>query len=96
MAEAAVRNFTINFGPQHPAAHGVLRLVLELEGETVTDCRLVVGYLHTGIEKTCEYRTWTQGVTLVTRMYFARSGGSISSSFSMAITYACSLHIIET
>jgi NADH-quinone oxidoreductase subunit D len=45
----------------------VLRLVLELEGETVTQARSVVGYLHTGIEKNCEYRTWTQGVTFVTR-----------------------------
>jgi NADH-quinone oxidoreductase subunit D len=46
----------------------VLRLVLELEGETVTQARSVIGYLHTGIEKNCEYRTWTQGVTFVTRM----------------------------
>ncbi|UQX88067.1 NADH-quinone oxidoreductase subunit D [Jatrophihabitans telluris] len=57
----------VNMGPQHPSTHGVLRLVLELEGETVTDARLVVGYLHTGIEKTTEFRTWTQGTTLVTR-----------------------------
>ncbi|GHE97756.1 NADH-quinone oxidoreductase subunit D [Amycolatopsis deserti] len=58
----------INMGPQHPSTHGVLRLVLELEGETVTQLRSVIGYLHTGIEKNCEYRTWTQGVTFVTRM----------------------------
>jgi NADH-quinone oxidoreductase subunit D len=58
----------INMGPQHPSTHGVLRLVLELEGETVTQARSVIGYLHTGIEKNCEYRTWTQGVTFVTRM----------------------------
>ncbi|HEY8371889.1 MAG TPA: NADH-quinone oxidoreductase subunit D [Pseudonocardiaceae bacterium] len=58
----------INLGPQHPSTHGVLRLVLELEGETVTQARSVIGYLHTGIEKNCEYRTWTQGVTFVTRM----------------------------
>jgi len=57
----------LNMGPQHPSTHGVLRLVLELEGETVTDCRLVIGYLHTGIEKNTEYRTWTQGVTFLTR-----------------------------
>ncbi|MDN5920347.1 MAG: NADH-quinone oxidoreductase subunit D, partial [Pseudonocardia sp.] len=57
----------INMGPQHPSTHGVLRLVLELEGETVTQGRPVIGYLHTGIEKNCEYRTWTQGVTFVTR-----------------------------
>ncbi|MDP9408821.1 MAG: NADH dehydrogenase (quinone) subunit D [Actinomycetota bacterium] len=58
----------INMGPQHPSTHGVLRLVLELEGETVTEARVVIGYLHTGIEKTVEYRTWVQGVTFVTRM----------------------------
>jgi len=57
----------VNMGPQHPSTHGVLRLVLELEGETVTDVRLVVGYLHTGIEKNTEFRTWTQGSMFVTR-----------------------------
>jgi NADH-quinone oxidoreductase subunit D len=58
----------INMGPQHPSTHGVLRLVLELDGETVTDARAVIGYLHTGIEKNTEFRTWTQGTTFVTRM----------------------------
>jgi NADH-quinone oxidoreductase subunit D len=57
----------INMGPQHPSTHGVLRLVLELEGETVTQARTVIGYLHTGIEKNCEYRNWTQAVTFLTR-----------------------------
>jgi NADH-quinone oxidoreductase subunit D len=57
----------INMGPQHPSTHGVLRLLLELDGETVVSCRPIVGYLHTGIEKNTEYRTWQQGVTLVTR-----------------------------
>ena len=58
----------VNMGPQHPSTHGVLRLMLELDGETVTECRCGIGYLHTGIEKNCEFRTWTQGVTFVTRM----------------------------
>ena len=57
----------VNMGPQHPSTHGVLRLVLTLEGETVTDVRASIGYLHTGIEKNLEYRTWTQGTTFVTR-----------------------------
>ena len=57
----------INMGPQHPSTHGVLRMVLELEGEVVVGCRPVVGYLHTGIEKNMEYRTWQQGPTFVTR-----------------------------
>ncbi|HLL64742.1 MAG TPA: NADH-quinone oxidoreductase subunit D [Micromonosporaceae bacterium] len=58
----------VNMGPQHPSTHGVLRLVLELEGETVTEVRPVIGYLHTGIEKSLEYRNWVQGTTFVTRM----------------------------
>ena len=57
----------INMGPQHPSTHGVLRLLLELDGETVIRCKPIVGYLHTGIEKNTEYRTWVQGVTYVTR-----------------------------
>ena len=70
IAEAAVddQRMVVNMGPQHPSTHGVLRLVLELEGETVTSARTVIGYLHTGIEKSIEYRNWTQGVTFVTRM----------------------------
>ncbi|MEX0952299.1 MAG: NADH-quinone oxidoreductase subunit D [Nitriliruptoraceae bacterium] len=59
---------TVNMGPQHPSTHGVLRLVLELDGETVTDLKPVIGYLHTGIEKNAEYRTWVQGCTFFTRM----------------------------
>ena len=58
----------VNMGPQHPSTHGVLRLILELDGETVTEARAGVGYLHTGIEKNMEYRTWVQGVTFCTRM----------------------------
>ncbi len=58
----------VNMGPQHPSTHGVLRLILTLDGETVTELRPVIGYLHTGIEKNMEFRTWTQGVTFCTRM----------------------------
>ncbi len=57
----------INMGPQHPSTHGVLRLLMELDGETVIRCTPIIGYLHTGIEKNTEYRTWMQGVTYVTR-----------------------------
>ena len=57
----------INMGPQHPSTHGVLRLLLELDGETIVGCKPIIGYLHTGIEKNTEYRTWQQGVTFVTR-----------------------------
>jgi NADH-quinone oxidoreductase subunit D len=58
----------VNMGPQHPSTHGVLRLILEIDGETVTEARCGIGYLHTGIEKNLEYRTWVQGTTFVTRM----------------------------
>ena len=57
----------VNMGPQHPSTHGVLRLILTLNGETVIELRPVIGYLHTGIEKNMEFRTWTQGVTFCTR-----------------------------
>jgi NADH-quinone oxidoreductase subunit D len=59
---------TLNMGPQHPSTHGVLRLVLTLEGELVRDVKPVIGYLHTGMEKECEDNNWRQAVTIVTRM----------------------------
>jgi NADH-quinone oxidoreductase subunit D len=72
IAEEAARlgeeRIVVNMGPQHPSTHGVLRLMLEIDGETVTEARCGIGYLHTGIEKNMEFRTWTQGVTFCTRM----------------------------
>jgi NADH-quinone oxidoreductase subunit D len=65
--EVRQETMIINMGPQHPSTHGVLRLLLELDGETVIRCKPIVGYLHTGIEKNTEYRTWVQGVAYVTR-----------------------------
>jgi NADH-quinone oxidoreductase subunit D len=64
---AAPRRMTLNMGPQHPSTHGVLRLVLELEGETVIKAGCDIGYLHTGIEKECEAKTYQQAVTLTDR-----------------------------
>ncbi|ACY99942.1 NADH-quinone oxidoreductase subunit D [Thermomonospora curvata] len=58
----------VNMGPQHPSTHGVLRLILTLDGETVDECRVNIGYLHTGIEKNMEFRTWAQGPAFCTRM----------------------------
>ena len=66
--ESGDERIVVNMGPQHPSTHGVLRLILEIEGETVTEARCGIGYLHTGIEKNLEFRYWTQGVTFVTRM----------------------------
>ena len=67
-AKADDERIIVNMGPQHPSTHGVLRLILEIDGETVTEARCGIGYLHTGIEKNMEYRNWTQGTTFVTRM----------------------------
>jgi NADH-quinone oxidoreductase subunit D len=61
----------MNMGPQHPSTHGVLRLVLEMDGETITRSKPVIGYLHTGMEKTGEELTYLQGATNVTRMDYA-------------------------
>jgi NADH-quinone oxidoreductase subunit D len=68
MTEAAVRNFTLNFGPQHPAAHGVLRLVLELDGEVVTRVDPHIGLLHRGTEKLIEYKTYLQAIPYFDRL----------------------------
>ena len=65
LAEDADERVVVNMGPQHPSTHGVLRLILELEGETVTEARCGIGYLHTGIEKNMEYRSWVQGVDVL-------------------------------
>lgn len=70
-AEQAARQdetLVINMGPQHPSTHGVLRLMVECDGENVVSIRPGIGFLHTGIEKNMEYRSWTQGTTFVTRM----------------------------
>lgn len=67
-ARADDERIVVNMGPQHPSTHGVLRLILEIDGETVTEARCGIGYLHTGIEKNLEFRNWTQGTTFVTRM----------------------------
>ncbi len=66
----------LNLGPQHPSTHGVLRLQLELDGETIVSCKPVIGYLHTGIEKTFEGKTYLHGVTLTDRMDYLNPMGN--------------------
>ncbi|WP_350257976.1 NADH-quinone oxidoreductase subunit D [Scrofimicrobium sp. R131] len=66
--KVSTERVVLNMGPVHPSTHGVLRVVLELDGETVRETRVDIGYLHTGIEKNMEFRTFTQGVTFCTRM----------------------------
>jgi NADH-quinone oxidoreductase subunit D len=72
-ARLSGQRVVVNMGPQHPSTHGVLRIMLEIDGETITEARAGVGYLHTGIEKGMEWRTWTQGSTLCTRMDYLAS-----------------------
>ena len=67
-ATGAAQTMVLNMGPQHPSTHGVLRVVLELEGETVIRARPEIGYLHTGIEKSCEAKTYSQVITLTDRL----------------------------
>mgnify|MGYP002134532395 CR=1 FL=1 len=67
--EQKIRNFNINFGPQHPAAHGVLRLVLELDGEIVERCDPHIGLLHRGTEKLMESRTYLQNLPYFRHRY---------------------------
>jgi len=74
----------VNMGPQHPSTHGVLRVMLELEGETVLQAKPIIGYLHTGMEKTGEELTYVQGATNVTRMDYA-SPIANELVFSMAV-----------
>ncbi len=64
------KRMIVNFGPQHPATHGTLRSIIQLDGEMVTSMDLEIGYLHTGFEKLAENRTWNQGVTLSDRMNY--------------------------
>ena len=68
MAETQIKNFNLNFGPQHPAAHGVLRLVLEMDGEVVERADPHIGLLHRGTEKLIEYKTYAQAVPYFDRL----------------------------
>jgi NADH-quinone oxidoreductase subunit D len=84
MPEIRSETMTVNMGPQHPSTHGVLRLVLELDGETVLSASPTIGYLHTGIEKTCEQKKWQQVIPLVERMDYL-SAQSNSMCFCLSV-----------
>src|SRR5919112_206296 len=81
--ELRSETMTVNMGPQHPSTHGVLRIVLELSGESVVGADTTVGYLHTGIEKTAEQKKWQQVIPLVERMDYL---GAQSNSLSYALS----------
>src|SRR5438270_8541503 len=83
---------TVNMGPQHPSTHGVLRLELVLDGEVVVHCRPVIGYLHTGIEKTFEAKTYVQGVVLTDRMdYLNPLGNNLAYALSVETLIGCEI-----
>ena len=82
MAELRTETMTVNMGPQHPSTHGVLRLVLELDGEVIHSVTPTIGYLHTGIEKTAEQKKWQQVIPLVERMdYLGPQSKLLSTHF---------------
>jgi NADH-quinone oxidoreductase subunit D len=84
MPDIKTEVMTVNMGPQHPSTHGVLRLVLELDGETVLSVAPTIGYLHTGIEKTAEQKKWQQVIPLVERMdYLSAQSNSIAFCLSV-------------
>jgi NADH-quinone oxidoreductase subunit D len=94
MTDLRTETMTVNMGPQHPSTHGVLRLVLELDGETVRSCTPTIGYLHTGIEKTIEQKKWQQAIPLVERMDYL-SAQSNSVAFCLSVERLLGLEIPE-
>jgi NADH-quinone oxidoreductase subunit D len=94
LPELHTETMTVNMGPQHPSTHGVLRLVLELDGETVRSASPTIGYLHTGIEKTIEQKKWQQVIPLVERMDYL-SAQSNSMAFCLTVEKMLGLELPE-
>jgi NADH-quinone oxidoreductase subunit D len=94
MPDIKTEVMTVNMGPQHPSTHGVLRLVLELDGETVLSASPTIGYLHTGIEKTTEQKKWQQVIPLVERMDYL-SAQSNSMAFCLSVEKLLGLQVPE-
>jgi NADH-quinone oxidoreductase subunit D len=94
MPEIRTETMTVNMGPQHPSTHGVLRLVLELDGETVLSASPTIGYLHTGIEKTTEQKKWQQVIPLVERMDYL-SAQSNSMAFCLSVERLLGIEVPE-
>jgi len=94
MPEIRTETMTVNMGPQHPSTHGVLRIVLELDGETVVSASPTIGYLHTGIEKTTEQKKWQQVIPLVERMDYL-SAQSNSMAFCLSVEKLLGIEVPE-
>src|ERR1700752_4040373 len=84
----------LNLGPQHPSTHGVLRLKLRLDGEVVLSAEPVIGYLHTGVEKECESRTYHQVFTLIDRLDYL-SGPAEEQGFAAAVERLMNVEVPE-
>ncbi|MHB1678924.1 MAG: NADH dehydrogenase (quinone) subunit D [bacterium] len=83
-----VDDFTINIGPQHPSTHGVLRILVKLDGETVINAEPIIGYIHTGMEKFAEFRTYHQAETITDRMDYV-SGASNNLGYILTVEKLC-------
>ena len=94
MPDIKTEVMTVNMGPQHPSTHGVLRLVLELDGETVLSAAPTIGFLHTGIEKTTEQKKWQQVIPLVERMDYL-SAQSNSMAFCLSVEKLLGVEVPE-
>src|SRR6187397_2766839 len=94
MPDLRNETMTVNMGPQHPSTHGVLRLVLELDGEIVRSASPTIGFLHTGIEKATEQKKWQQVIPLVERMDYL-SAQSNSMAFCLSVEQLLGLEIPE-
>jgi NADH-quinone oxidoreductase subunit D len=94
MPDIKTEIMTVNMGPQHPSTHGVLRIVLELDGETVLSAAPTIGYLHTGIEKTTEQKKWQQVIPLVERMDYL-SAQSNSMAYCLSVEQLLGVEIPE-
>ena len=88
------KEMELNLGPQHPSTHGVLRIRLKLDGEVVTEAEPIIGYLHTGVEKECESRTYTQIFTLVDRLDYL-AGPFEEQAFAQAVEKFLGIHVPE-
>src|ERR1700690_4362719 len=92
MAELKTKNLTFNFGPQHPAAHGVLRLVLEMDGEVIERAEPHIGLLHRGTEKLIEYKTYLQALPYFDRLDYV-SMMAQEHAYSLAIEKLLNLEV---
>ncbi len=93
-APLSSKRMVLNMGPSHPATHGVTKMVVELEGETVTDCRIEIGFLHRGFEKSCENSTWTQVFPYTDRLNYVSSIVN-NVGYALAVEKLCKLDIPE-